>query len=293
MFIDSFLLILPLIVVAVAGYLTTPIFKVDVESLVRIVADFFIPMFIIQAVYTTDMHAKMFVQMGMAISLVVILSLGVSYLYTHLTKIESRDFVPGASFMNSGFLGIPLMASWGGISAMNLVIIYDQFLTLYLMTIGVLIMSGGLTKQSFKNIASSPILWALVFAFIYKYLDLPMHKSILETLEFGSSAVGPVSAYILGSSLRGKKVKIDFHILAAVVIRLGGGLVFGLIAVTILKIEGLLKDVIIIASALPAAVFTSVLPIRYKVPSKNSSAIVMVSTLASAITIPLVLMMLK
>lgn len=291
MFINSFYQMLPIFIISLGGYLTNRLFDLKPEALVKLVADFFTPMLIFQAIYRSDLHGSTMVDIALSVTFVVVCQTLIAYLYTKITKIEGRDFIGPATYMNSGFLGMPLMKLWGGVTALNLIIIYDQILTMYMMTLGLMIIAGGLTSKSFGYILKSPILWAITAGFIFKFLEIPVPQPILTTFEFGGDAVFPLAAYILGVSLSHGKIEINRHVIAGITIRVVGGLFLGLLAVTILKITGLERTVIVVASTLPSAVLTSVLPIRYNVPTKYSGPIVMLSTLISVFTIPISFML--
>jgi hypothetical protein len=85
----------------------------------------------------------------------------------------------------------------------------------------------------------------------------------------------------------GSRLKIDKHVIAGITIRIVGGYLFGLLAAYVFGLTGLAKTVVLVASSLPSAVFTSVLPVRYGVKADYASTIVVLTTLLGVITIPL------
>ena len=70
--------------------------------------------------------------------------------------------------------------------------------------------------------------------------------------------------------------------------RFGLGFFAGVLAVIIFGISGSARIVVVSASALPSAVFSVVLPLRYGVDSRFAGAMVLLSTLLSIFTIPVV-----
>lgn len=189
--------------------------------------------------------------------------------------------------MNSGFLGIPLMQLWGGTPAMNLIVIYDQIQTIFIFTLGILIITGGLTRKSLGTIVKSPILWAVFAGFFFRFSGLVIPSALVTTFEFGGSAAPPLAAFALGVSLKSTKWHLDKHIAGGLVIRFVGGFLFALLATRLFGITGLSRSVVLVASTLPSAVFTSVLPIRYGVRSDFGSTMVIISTILGILTIPL------
>ncbi|HKM07330.1 MAG TPA: AEC family transporter, partial [Sphaerochaeta sp.] len=226
-----------------------------------------------------------------ATTLVLILLALSSFLYATAFKLDKRSFMPSLIFMNSGFLGIPLMQLWGGTQAMNLIVIYDQIQTIFIFTLGILIITGGLNRKSLGTIVKSPILWAVFAGFFFRITGIVIPTALVSTFEFAGGAAPPLAALTLGISLKNTKWHLDRHIAGALVIRFIGGFLFALLATRLFGLTGLSRSVVLVASTLPSAVFTSVLPIRYKVPSDFGSTMVIVSTILGIITIPLSFML--
>lgn len=291
MFLNSFIQMLPILVIAAGGYLTKRLFAVETQPLVKIVADFFMPMLVFHSLYHSDLHGSQMLGIAGAVTIVIAVQTALSYAYARRAGIDYRGFMPANIFLNSGFLGIPLMKLWGGIAAMNLIVIFEQVQTMYLFTLGLLIITGGLSTKSLGHMVKAPILWAILAGFAFNLLALPVPQPLLTTFEFGGNAAPPLAAFILGVSLTDGKVSINRHVVAGILIRIVGGFFLGLLAATLFGMSGLERTVIVVASALPSAVFTSVLPMRYGVPSEYAGPIVMLSTIISIFTIPLTFML--
>lgn len=282
----SFMQMLPILLLTLGGYVFARLYVIDLDSLVVIISDLFMPSLIFISLYKSDIHASLVFDLAGATTLVVALLALSSFLYATAFKLDKRSFMPSLIFMNSGFLGIPLMQLWGGTPAMNLIVIYDQIQTIYIFTLGILIITGGMTKKSLGTIVKSPILWAVFAGFFFRFTAIPIPSALVTTFEFGGGAAPPLAAFALGVSLKSTKWHLDRHIAGGLAIRFVGGFVFALLATRIFGITGLSRSVVLVASALPSAVFTSVLPIRYGVRSDFGSTMVIISTVLGIITIP-------
>jgi predicted permease len=91
----------------------------------------------------------------------------------------------------------------------------------------------------------------------------------------------------LGISLGGTRLKISGHLIAALILRIPLGFLAGMSGAALFGLEGTTRMVVIVASSLPSAVFTSVMPLRYGVRAELAGTVVLVSTLLGVITIPL------
>lgn len=287
MFIESFIQLLPILLLTLGGYLLNKIYVVDVNLLVKLIADFFMPLLIFHSLYYSNLQGSLIASITGATTMVVVLNTVVSYLYARIAKIDARGFMPANIFMNSGFLGIPLMKLWGGVAAMNLIVIFDQVQTIYIFTLGILIITGGLSAKSIKTMFLSPIMWAIFLGAMVKLSGIVVPEPILTTCEFGGNAGPPLASFALGVSLGTTKIHINRHVLAGIAIRVIGGFLFGYLAAELFGLDGMSRTVVIVSAALPSAVFSSVLPIRYGVTSEYAGSIVIISTILGIVTIPL------
>lgn len=287
MILNSFLQLLPILLITTGGFLLTRIYHLSQDTLVKVIVDFFMPMLIFHALYTSDIAAGLILSLTGITSFVVIGLLILSYIYCRITGMAQGQFIPPVVFMNSGFLGIPLMKLWGGMAAMNLVVIYDQIQTLYIFTLGLFIMAGGITLKGFMGMIKSPILWAVIAGFLFRFLKIPLEGTILTTLEFGGAAASPLAALTLGVSLGEIRFHFNRHLLAALILRFIGGFLLGLTGCGIFDISGLPRTVVLVASSLPSAVFTSVLPVRFGGKADFAGTMVIVSSVLGIISIPL------
>ncbi len=278
---------LPILALTLGGYVFARLYAINLDTLVIIISDLFMPALIFISLYKSDIHASLVLDLAGATTLIVILLTLTSFLYAKAFKLDKRSFMPSLIFMNSGFLGIPLMQLWGGTPAMNLIVIYDQIQTIFIFTLGILIITGGLSRKSLKTIVKSPILWAVLLGFLFRITALVFPTALVTTFEFAGGAAPPLAAFTLGVSLKSTTWHLDKHIAGGLVIRFVGGFLFALLATRLFGITGLSRSVVLVASTLPSAVFTSVLPIRYGVRSDFGSTMVIISTILGIITIPL------
>ncbi|MDP6632333.1 MAG: AEC family transporter, partial [Dehalococcoidales bacterium] len=75
-------------------------------------------------------------------------------------------------------------------------------------------------------------------------------------------------------------------------LRVGVGLVLGFLVVNLFDLTGVLRSVVILNSAMPAAAMTSMLATKYDNEAELVSSVVLVTTLGSLIVIPFLLRML-
>ena len=278
---------LPILLVTLGGYLLCSIKPINIEDLVRIVADFFLPALIFISIVESSLSSDIIADIAFSSALVFFLLLALAFIWAKLSKSEIQSTVPPLVFMNSGFLGIPLMKLYGGIPMMNLILIFDQVQGIFMFTLGILIITKGLKRGNAFSILRSPILIAVALGFLVRALPITVPMALVHTLSFAGDAASPLAAFSLGVSLKNTKITFSFKLVSALLLRFFGGLGVGFLVSHLLGLQGPSHTVVVVASALPSAVFTSVLPLRWGLSNQFASSMVLLSTLLGVVTIPI------
>ena len=103
----------------------------------------------------------------------------------------------------------------------------------------------------------------------------------------------PCSVINLGVSLQRMKVFNLGRAALLSVVRIGMGFAAGVLVAGIMGLTETARGVFILQSSMPVAVFNYLLAERYKKNPKETAELIIVSTILSIITIPLVLSFLK
>ena len=289
MILDTFYIILPIIFVGIGGYLLSRIFALSEETLVRIVTDFFMPILVFHSLYTSKIILSETVKLFWAVTITLLILICCSLLYCLFFRLNFKSFSPPILFMNSGFIGIPLMKLWGGAAAVNIIVVYDQLQTLYIFTLGIFIVTGELTLSGLKEMVKCPLLWAILAGFTFNFLLIPLPSYILDTLEFGGNCAPALAIFALGCSVSKRKVRFNGHLLSGLILRFFIGFAAGWIASALLGIDGMERSVILIASSLPSAVFSVVLPMRYGIDPEFAGSMIIASCISGIFIMPLVI----
>ncbi len=287
MILTTLKILIPLFFVIGSGFIFSKIFKISEDTIVRLVTDFFMPLLVFGSLYRTTNTPNEVLNITGATIFVIVFLLVVSIIYAKIFRIDLRYFIPPIIFMNSGFLGIPLMQLWGGNLPMNIIVIYDQIQTFMIFTLGILIVTGGFSLVGLKEMLKSPLLWAIVLGFTFKFTNIHLSQIILKTVDFAGTPAPALAAFAVGCSLSNRKTSWNIHLFSGIIFRFVLGFLAGYLAVKIFNITGTLKTVIIVASSLPAAVLSYVLPVRYGVKADLPSSMVLTTSILSIITIPL------
>jgi predicted permease len=99
----------------------------------------------------------------------------------------------------------------------------------------------------------------------------------------------PLMTIALGVSLATLKIHFWKRSVLFSVVRIGGGLLFGLIVCELMGITGISRNVVLLQCAMPIAVFNYLLALRYDRRPDEIAAMVLVSTLMAFIGLPFLL----
>ena len=280
-------ILFPLFLLIFGGYVISRIFSLSEGPMVRVVTDFFMPLLVFHSFCTTPTSLPQIVRILGAVTLVIVLFLGVSWAYCRFFRLNFRAVAPPLLFMNSGFLGIPMMKLWGGLGAMNVIVLYDQLQTFYVFTLGIVVVTGSFSLKGLKEVVRTPLIWSIVLGLIFNLFEIPVHPTLLDGFSFAGDAAPALAVFSIGMSLNRYRISFNIHILVGVLLRFVLGFLFGWLVSELLGLEGMVKTVVIVASSLPSAFFSAFLPIRYGVDSRFASSVLIISTLLSIVTLPL------
>ncbi len=286
---DFLFMLLPLFFLAAGGYLLTPLFKLSEDTLIRIVTDFFMPLLVFHSLYSSSFLLTNTLKFLGVVSTVLAILCTVSYVYCRIFHIDFRSFSLPVLFVNSGFLGIPLMKLWGGAMAMNAIVVYDQIQTLYIFSLGIAIVTGGFTWTGFKEMAKSPLLWAIVAGFSFRYSTVRIPDPLLNAFGFCGAAAPVLAIFALGCSLAKRRLTFDPHLASGILLRFVGGYFAGYLACLAFNVTGMERTVVLVASSLPSAVFSVVLTRRYGIDGRYAGSLILATSLAAVFVLPLLL----
>lgn len=202
-----------------------------------------------------------------------------------------------SAFPNTGNYGLPIVFFAFGDEGMAIAIIYVVMQSLLMNSAGVFYASNHEKtpkKDIFITIIRMPGFIAIMIGLFMKLADIPVPEAIGNASGLLGQAAVPVLLTLLGITLASIQLKTVLKFIGtAAILKLIAfpAIGFGLLAV--LYPEGSLESkVLLISAATPAAATTTLLAIKFDMNPDMVSSAMFVSTLASIITIPVLLLIL-
>lgn len=209
-----------------------------------------------------------------------------SLLVCKLCAWSPRDIGIPLVFGNSGNMGLPLCLFAFGAEGLALSLGIFVLFSLTHFTLGTAVLTANMPG---KALLRSPLIWAGLVALPMIALDWEFPVTVRNTLDILGGMAIPLMLLTLGVSLVSLRLRDSGRALAMGLARIATGLAAGVLTVEVLQLEGLLRGVVLLQAATPAAVFNYLLAQQYQRSPALVAGLVMASTLLSFISIPLVL----
>ena len=210
---------------------------------------------------------------------------GVIFLF-FMKKDISRE-LPPFFLPNTGNMGIPICLFAYGSLGMGVAAAISSLVVLLHFTANIFLASR---KFDIKIILKSPSTYAVIISVLFLYYDMEMPKFAINTVMLLGYTMIVLILMSLGVSLTQMKV---FSIRSSLISSTGRVLVGPIIGFALIKVfnlSGYAAGVLLIQSAMPSAILTYLIASMYS-PKKivdNISSMIVVSTLMSLITVPII-----
>lgn len=188
-------------------------------------------------------------------------------------------------FGNSGNMGLPLCLFAFGAEGLAFGVCFFATTAIAHYTLGQWIWSG---RVSFDEV-NTPLSWAVVAAVAVLGLGLPVPSWALRTADVLGGLAIPLMQLSLGVSLARLRPSDIPRTLSLAVGRLAMGVSVGIALAELFGLEGTARGVLILDCAMPAAVFNYMMAERYGRSPSEVASVVVLSTLLSFATLPLLI----
>lgn len=199
-------------------------------------------------------------------------------------------------FGNVGFMGFPVVETIFGKEALIYAVIFNVIFNLLVYSIGILMISNaGGGKFDWKKLLNMPLLSSLLSILLF-FAGIPLPKTVMDSLNFLGNVTTPVAMLLLGAVIAKMPLRSLFdewriYLFTAVKLLLLPVVTWGLF--TILPVPSVLvRNALLVLSAMPVATNTTMLAIEYKGDINLASKGIFFTTILSMVTIPLVVSML-
>ena len=196
-------------------------------------------------------------------------------------------------FANTGFMGYPVLLDVFGQEAVFYASLIHMAFNFFVYTYAIMCLTKGDDsefKLNFKQLLTPGIILIFVGIFIYLF-DIPLPSVLMDTINSVGSLTAPLSMMMIGSSLAVYPIKdsfTDWRSYVFAFVRLMIVPFVTMIMCRLLHIDAYYANITIITNAMPVGSMVLMLATQYNANVKIVTRNIVVSTLLSVITIPIV-----
>jgi len=291
--------ILPIFVVASVGFLLARRLHVDVKGLSRITFNALAPCLVFNLLVTSQVSAGEFGRI-IAFTILFVAAIGtVARLVAipfRLDRPALAAFLIVVMFSNAGNYGLSVVLFAFGRDVVARAAVYFVTSALLMYTFGSVLASSGRVgvKAALRGLLRVPALWGLVAAAVVIWTSVTLPTAIARPVELLSAAAIPSMLLVLGMQFeKGAWPERPGLVAAAAVLALVVSPILGFLLARVLGLEGVARQAVIVESAMPSAVITSILALELDVAPAFVTSVVVVTTLVSPVTVSLLIALLQ
>lgn len=212
-----------------------------------------------------------------------------------IRKKNNKDFSierPSLIFTNCAFMGIPLVNAVFGSTGVLYVTAYITLFNILVWTMGVMMIrkQSGM-KELFKALRSSTII-SIVLGLICYFTQLKIPSIIGRALDYAATMNTPLPMIVAGATMAKTDMLKAVKSKKTLLITFYKLLLFPLICAAVLKLfpaPDMAYKITVIAVSCPVATSIIMFAVQYNNNDKYASELFSISTLLSAVTLPLIL----
>jgi predicted permease len=285
--------ILPVFLVALAGYLLAWRVPIDGRSLGQVVFYLGTPALVFRSLYQLEIDFGALQQIALIAAAVTVLAGVMGWIAGFDQERRQRvALVLGSAVSNNGNMGIPICFFAFGPPGLALGSLYYVVCSFLSNTIGVAVASSGKLSlaASLKNSLRVPMIYAASAGLLFNWFGGELPLPLFRAIDLMASAAIPSLLVLLGIQLRsGPLFEGRAVILRSSLVRLVAAPLLAWQLCALFGVGGIERSVVILQAAMPTAVMSAVLATEFDAAPKLVATIIFVTTVASTVTLSLVL----
>jgi hypothetical protein len=270
----------------------------DVDSLNNIVIYILLPSMVFSALYSADL--SLISTLGILPFVMIASSFItgiVSYFILKQFNFSGKklwSILVTVMIANTAFMGYPINIGILGNEGLIRAIFCDiSTLCVFLILSFVLVLKfGGSTKNAIKKIVLFPSLWAIILGILLNLANIPIGPVLENSLNYLGDGAIPLIMLSLGVSIDFSGLKRSKSIIFFTsIMKLAFFPFVAFLIVSFLGLTGLEHNVTIIEAAMPSGMMSLILSIAYKLDFELTSDCILINTVISLVSLPLIIML--
>ena len=283
--------LLPIFLIAAAGYLISKWLGVNPRSISQITFNIFSPCLVFVLITKNELGNAQILEMMIFAAILIIVVGAITWLIGWALRLERRLLIAvviAAMFMNAGNFGLPLTLFAFGELVLAHASLFFVMSGIMTYSVGVVIASMGSNslRNSLVGLFKIPAIYGVGLAFVFIQLDWSLPTPVDRSVTLLSNAAIPSMLIMLGMQLQ--KAQWNGYLRALALVGTMRLLVAPLLAFGLSALFGMqapARQAFILEAAMPTAVLTTILATEYDIEPAFITTAVLTTTLISPLTL--------
>lgn len=278
----------PIFALILIGYLYGRSKRLETASISELILILALPCFAFSSVAKIRFNTTDLLTAAVA-PIVISLGVGLSvFIYSRLNKENAvRGLYLPTMFVNAGNVALPVVLLSYGEEAVASALIYTVVTGLLIFSVGIFIASRKIAKD---EVMKQYVLYATLSGILVSTFQISIPRQIYIPIDMMGSLAIPMLLLTLGYNLNKFRITSLKSALIGSCFRIGMGFFLSwIIFVEVLGASSVTTKTIVLLSSMPAAIVVYPIAEQYDAHPDIVASVIVVSTLMSTVTIPLVL----
>lgn len=292
----AYTVIAPIFLIIGVGMLFARTVDPETRTLTNLLFYILFPALVLDGLSQTEFESGRLVQIGafvLCLSLIMtVLGIAIARML-RLPRQTASAFVLTLLIANTANYGLPVNRFAFGVEGEKIALVYYIATAFVGNTLGVFLASRGTLsgRDALNNVFKVPLFYATLIGLFLNLTGTELPTPVNRSINLVAVGAIPIMLIMLGMQLVQIRLqKENFRlILLASAVKLVLPPLIALPLIVLFGIEGLFRDVALVQSAMPTAVLVGVLTSKYNSDAAFATAVILVSTAASILTLTVVL----
>ena len=282
----------PVALMVAVGYLAVKLLKIDRGPLTRLTLFVLVPFLVFDQLWrnTADLTGALRLALAFALASAAFALAGwLAGRLLNLPQPTRASLTATTAFPNTGNMGLSVAYFALGDAGLERATIIFVVATILLFSFGPALFKGGSLLEQLKMTVRLPLIWAVVLGLIANAVNLELPLNLGGGVHMLSQGAIPMLLLSLGMQIAESRFSLSTYDLFASLLRVLGGPLLAYLAALALGLSGPDLVVLLLISGMPAAVNTYLMAAEFGGDAERTARVVVLSTLLSFLTLPLVL----
>ncbi|MEG3436257.1 AEC family transporter [Pannus brasiliensis CCIBt3594] len=288
--------IVPVGFIVLVGVVAGRLLQLEVNSLSQVSVYLLAPALVIDGFYRSTLTAKnitLIIAGFGIISLFMAIIVTIAAYFFRIPAEKRKSLMAASVLPNNGNMGLSIASFAFGATGLERAMIYMIGSSILLFGVAPAYLRGKSFLSGIRLIFKLPLLWSIVIGVSFQVFSIELPLQLDKAIESLGQAAIPLALIILGVQLSATKFGIGSIEILGAFLRLVIAPIIAYFVGARLGLSGLDLKILILQSAMPTAVNTVVLVTEFGGDASLMARLVVVTTLASFLSVPVFLWVLR